>query len=185
MNSNTTCAKVTALMSLYIDNKLEEPMLSFVKEHIQICESCYKKYLTLSKLLTDLKKIYTSLETKMPVKEKVSVFNIKEYEDFRENLSAYLDNELPIEKSVDMKKYMIKYPNARYELEKIYKLQQNMQTSINNLKKGIHYNYTKPILYKLGGNKIINNKAKLIAKLIFYTFLLCTLLITIISLWIK
>lgn len=131
-----TCKKVASLMSMYIDEKLDDNLKSFVQRHLEVCPSCYNKYVTLKKMLAELKDAYSSISVsqKQPTAAK---FNIREHDRFHDNLSSYLDNELPLDESVDMKKYMIQFPSARDELERMYRMQKAMKTAFENIKPDI------------------------------------------------
>ena len=102
MNSSVTCKKVSALLSMYIDKKLDFELNNFVKNHLEVCPACYCKYKSLKLLLQELRSAYADILTDTVIYEKNRMFNIKEYEAFKTNLSAYFDNELSVEESVDI-----------------------------------------------------------------------------------
>lgn len=159
MNSSATCKKVTSLLSMYIDNKLDADLYEFVKNHLDVCPECYRKYVMLKQLLTELRNAYKELLNDAELQQKNQIFNIKEYERFHNNLSAYFDNELPLNESVDMKKYMIKFPNARRDLEEMYNLHKIIHNSVICVKKSFNQDYSKIICYKIRGITPSNRKA--------------------------
>ena len=109
---------------------------AFVEKHLQICPECNKKYIMLKELIYELRNAYQQLNYDVSAQDtKQQQFNIKEHENFQTNLSAYFDNELPLNESLSMKKYMIKYPKARKELEALYNLHSVIISSFNNTKR--------------------------------------------------
>ncbi len=167
MTQSANCKKVLSLLALYIDDNLDIETKSFVEKHLQICPECNKKYLMMKKLITELRNAYKQFNEESTEQEKNVQFNIKEHERFQGNLSAYFDNELPLEESLSMKKYMIKYPKARRDLEDLYHLHNIIISSFNSTKRILNTDYSKVISYKLQG-KIYNIKKNLGLKIATY-----------------
>lgn len=153
MTQSTTCKKVMSLLALYIDNKLDFETREFVERHLEVCPECNKKYHMLKDLIFELRKAYNQLNDDTFYQEKNTQFNIKEHEKFQNNISAYFDNELQLDESLNMKKYMIKFPKARQELEDLYLLHNIIFSSFNNTKKNLDKDYSKIISYKIQGRK--------------------------------
>lgn len=151
MTQSTICEKVIALLALYIDNKLDTESKNFVAQHLEVCPDCYKKFVMLRQLIDELRNAYKELLNDSKLHEKKIQFSIKEYENFHTNLSAYFDNELPLNESVNMKKYMIKFPNARKSLEELYKLHKIINTSVVSVKKTFNEDFSKRICYRIQG----------------------------------
>lgn len=151
MTQSTTCEKVTALLALYIDNKLDIESKNFVTQHLEICPACHKKFVMLQQLIKELRNAYKEILNDSKLHEKKIQFSIKEYENFHTNLSAYFDNELPLNESVNMKKYMIKFPNARKSLETLYKLHKIINTSVISVQKTFNEDFSKVICYRIQG----------------------------------
>lgn len=178
MTQSITCKKVTSLLALYIDNKLDPRMQLFVKQHLEICPYCHKKYIMLKQLISELRNAYKDMIQDTAAEEKHRQFNIKEYEKFHTNLSAYFDNELPLNESVSMKKYMIKFPNARKDLEEMYNLHKIINTSLLCVKKTLNEDYSKTICYRvLGKNPDFKKQITLkIASFVGIIIMLATLI---------
>ena len=51
MENKAICRRVSAMLSLFIDNKVTYQERAFIEEHISNCKDCYKKYLVLSSFL--------------------------------------------------------------------------------------------------------------------------------------
>ena len=95
------------LISFYIDGELSESLKAKVEEHLKECSVCRAKLNIISSLFTDVKKKYCSQN-----EEEVYSTNVHssgQYQFFRNNLSAYVDNELPEEENIKMRKYEIRY----------------------------------------------------------------------------
>lgn len=160
MTQSSACRKVTSLLALYIDGKLDEETKAFVEKHLQICPECNKKYIMLKELIYELRNAYQQLNYDVSAQDTKQQFNIKEHENFQTNLSAYFDNELPLNESLSMKKYMIKYPKARKELEALYNLHSVINSSFNNTKRYLNSDYAKIICYRLQGKNYNVQKQK-------------------------
>lgn len=167
MTQSANCKKIMSLLALYIDNKLDDETTEFVENHLQTCPECNKKYHMLKDLIFELRLAYQQLDKKVEINKPKLQFNIKEHEKFQENLSAYFDNELPLNESLIMKKYMIKYPKARKELEELYLLHALINNSFGSTKKIFNDNYSKKICFRLQG-KNFNEKKHLKLKIASY-----------------
>ena len=98
-------------------------MKAKVEEHLKECPVCRAKLNIISSLFTDVKKKYCS-------KDEEEVYSTKthssgQYQFFKKNLSAYVDNELPQEDNVKMRKYSDSdsrsdYYNSRKYLNRKY-----------------------------------------------------------------
>ena len=147
MDNKMMCSKVNSMLAMYIDGKLDEMQEEFVKDHLQTCPGCRTKYEYLKKLVDTLKSSYASSDySREAEKNKVAAFKIQEYEYYRQNLSAYFDNELPFEDSVRFKKYIMKIPVARQELQKIYDLQEMLKNNWAHNRKRLNQDLSKTII---------------------------------------
>ena len=153
MTQSLNCRKVVSLLALYIDDKLDFETREFVEKHLEVCPECKKKYLMLKDIINELKIAYKEISEDTKRQENKIQFNIKEHENFKNNISAYFDNELPLNQSLNIKKYMIKFPKARKELEELYMLHNIITTSFKHTKKEFNNDYAKIICYKLQGKQ--------------------------------
>lgn len=180
MQEKETCKKVTSLLGLYIDNKLDEDTKRFVFTHLEYCQECHEKYLMLKQLIFELRKAYNELILDIQNQEKKHLFYIKEYEKFHSNLSAYFDNELPLNESLNIKKYMIKFPNARQDLEEMYELHNLISDCSSSVKKTMNQDFSKKLSYKIQG-KPINYRQQLSLKIASYALIILTISLLIFS----
>lgn len=86
MQHQLSCEQVIALLTFYTEDKLSKKLAQYVQEHLEICPECMEKYKHLKQILNKYVKI--------PNEENKPVYNTKQYETFKSNLSAYVDNEL-------------------------------------------------------------------------------------------
>ena len=113
----------------------------------------------------------------LKTKQEKKVFCIREYENFFENISPYIDDELCYEDSINFRKYLLKSKSARSELASAYSLKNNIKISINEFKDKLNINYSNKIIRELQGKNfnIIESFYKNVA--IFIGFLISTLIL--------
>ena len=139
-----TCLQMDVLISFYIDGELSESLKAKVEEHLKECSVCRAKLNIISSLFTDVKKKYCSQN-----EEEVYSTNVHssgQYQFFRNNLSAYVDNELPEEENIKMRKYTIGNKKARKELEEAYKIRKLMRDSFRKSKADTKPDFSKKIM---------------------------------------
>lgn len=176
-----TCLQMDVLISFYIEGDLSEGLKTKVEEHLRNCPTCRAKFNIINSLFTDLKK-------EVGVKQTDEVFSTNshsthQYQFFKNNLSAYVDNELPKEEIVKMKKYTITNKKARRELEDTYHIRKLMQDSFKKTKSDTKPDFSKKIMKQinneyqneLGFNSLIS---------VAFAFVICVLLISAIVIYI-
>lgn len=144
MNKELTCNQVSALISFYIKGKLNSKLKEYVDLHLEHCPNCRKK-------ITDLQNILKEF-SKEPQQSQTPQDDVINY-DFKNRLSAYVDNELNLKENIKMKKLTISNPNARKELEEMYKFQKAMGNAYNKTKNDFKFDYSRDILHKLQEGK--------------------------------
>jgi hypothetical protein len=144
MEYNLTCEQVTALLTFYVEDKLSEKLSGYVKAHLDNCPECQEKYRQLKNLL----KRYNEIENSKATNPYVT----KQYEDFKSNLSAYIDNELDNSESIKIKKIAISNPLARQDLEDIYTYKKLMHSAFEKTKNDLKSDYSKDTICKLRHN---------------------------------
>ncbi len=137
MSNELTCNQVIALISFYLENKLNPKLKQHIENHLQICPKC--------------KNFYMNYVGK--IKQKIENSNInsedRQYTNFKNNLSAYIDNELDAKENLRIKKMVITNPAARKEMEEIYNLKRIMHNSYEKIKNEMKQDYTRTIMNKL------------------------------------
>lgn len=148
MTVNLTCTQVSALLSFYLDDRLNEQLKQFVKAHLDLCPTCRSKFDALKSMVASLKEVHEKLSTVESSKEKVSPSS-SQYDEFKTNLSAYIDNELTDDENIKVKKYVISNPAARKDLEDLYNFQKVLHNSFEKAKHNSRDDYSKFILKRI------------------------------------
>ena len=129
------CKKVSSMLSLYIDDKLDYQEYLFIEEHLTNCNECYKKYLYLKSLIKNLKDSYKQILELAAKKQKQKTFSIREHENFLRQISPYVDNELDAQDCFEFRKYLMKSKSAQKELKNTYIIQKEMKKAFDAPKK--------------------------------------------------
>ncbi len=146
---NSLCKKIVSMLSLYIENKLDEDDRLFIENHFSGCSECYRKYLEMKDIINNLHFEYEKLLDEFERIENNKMFNIREYEIFYKNISPYIDNELCYDDSINFRKYLLKSKPARQELANAYGLKNNIRHSVAVFKNNTNINFSKKIIKKL------------------------------------
>ncbi len=139
MKKDLTCNQVSALINFYIEGKLNPRLREYINLHIQKCPSCRKKIQELTKILNTYKQQKNSNEYQ---EERLNF-------EFINNLSAYVDNELNTSDNIKIKKMTISNPNARKELEMMYKFKKVIHSAYEKTKNDSKFDYSKDIIAQL------------------------------------
>ena len=137
MQHQLSCEQVIALLTFYTEDKLSKKLAQYVQEHLEICPECMEKYKHLKQILNKYVKIQNE--------ENKPVYNTKQYETFKSNLSAYVDNELNDFENIKIKKIAISNPLARQDLESIYLFKKALHSSFEKTKSEMKSDYSKII----------------------------------------
>ncbi len=143
-----TCNQVVTLLTFYIENKLSTKLSRQIQEHLAICPKCMEKYKKLQKILENFSAIKLKISSD-EIEPDETIYETPQYETFKANLSAYIDNELSDMENIKIKKIAISNPLARRDLENIYAFKQLLQSSFNKTKNELKQDYSKKTLEKL------------------------------------
>lgn len=141
MKNQLSCEQVGALMPFYIEDKLSTKLSEYVTEHLRNCPACMQKY----EALKNMVKKFIDIQSE----EIENPYATKQYEDFKENLSAYIDNELNDIDSIKIKKIAISNPLARQDLENIYTFKKLLHSSFEKTRNEFKNDYSKQIIYQI------------------------------------
>ena len=147
MTVNLTCTQVSALLSFYIDDKLSAQLKQFVEAHLDICPTCRSRYEALKAMVNSLKEVHEKMAAIKTGHEANSTN--PQYDEFKVNLSAYVDNELSDDENIKVKKYVISNPQARQDLEKMYSLKKILRNSFDKAKNDVRDDYSKFVLKRI------------------------------------
>lgn len=149
MQHQLSCEQVIALLTFYTEDKLSKKLAQYVQEHLEICPKCMEKYKHLKQILNKYVKI--------PNEENKPVYNTKQYETFKSNLSAYVDNELNDFENIKIKKFAIANPLARQDLENIYTFKKLLHSSFERTKNELKTDYSKSITHQIQQESLTEN----------------------------
>ena len=141
-----TCAQMDVLLSFYIEGDLSKALKIKVENHLKECAACRAKYDIIKTMIEDLKCVVSDKD------EVYSPGKVSRYGSFRNNLSAYVDNELPAEESIKIKKITINNKQARKELEDTYNIRKLMGESFRKTKTDIKHDFSKNVMRQLDLN---------------------------------
>lgn len=140
-----TCLQMDVLLSFYIEGDLSNSLRQKVDEHLQNCPACRAKFNIIKSLYTDLQDSLCE-EDEFQTKVTPSVHNSGGARLFNKNMSAYLDNELPSDDNIKIKKLVIKNKDARKNIEDAYRIRKLMNDSFRKTKSEAKFDFTKKIL---------------------------------------
>lgn len=134
MSKKLSCEQIEILIGFYAEGTLHNLLRKNVEYHLKNCPECMAKYLELVNIIEQKKE-----------PEPVN----KQYEDFKYNLSAYIDNELDDDENIRIKKFAISNPQARKELENMLNFKKILHNSFEKTKNEIKCDYSKLISSKI------------------------------------
>lgn len=169
MQYQLTCEQVNALMPFFLEEKLTTKLSKCVKQHLEKCPICMQKYIELKNIL---KKENQTTEISFPNKR---------YENYKKNLSAYVDNELDDEENIKIKKFAISNSQARQDLEDIYSFKRLMNQLHERTKQELKTDYSKIIINQLVQEETENYNYLFNKIIICFTILISILVLSIIS----
>ena len=143
-----TCAQMDVLISFYIDGDLSNALKSQVEEHIKLCPTCRAKFDIIKSMLLEIKNNNTlkkDFSSKLPQNEHIS----QQYRIFKNNLSAYVDNELNEQDNLKVKKFTINNKAARKDLENTFSIRKLMNDSFHKSKAESKRDFSKHVIRQL------------------------------------
>lgn len=143
------CRKISALLELYVENRLSGIEKDLVEEHLASCPDCRDKYVRMKDAIKNLRTSYEHLLQEFEEIERNKIFKVKEHDIFYANISSYIDNELSYNEAVDFRKYLLKSKPARKTLEEAYMLENNLKKTFTDYSNNLKINYAKKITDKL------------------------------------
>ena len=144
MTINLTCTQISSLLSFYIEDKLSEKLKNYIAAHLESCPSCMSKYQALKSIFSDMQAAKKQIDEYENIPSQNSY-----YQTFRKNLSAYVDNELSENESIKVKKFAIKNPYARQEMENLYTIRNLMNSNYEKTKNDLKYDLSAHLMNKI------------------------------------
>lgn len=146
-----TCNKIQALLSMYIDHKLDTDLEASVGLHLASCNRCQRKYLELKSMISSLRNSYKKIKEEVYTNNYQSVnlnFKINEHERFKKNISAFLDNELNEVEMIEFKNYCEKMKSATDTIKPYIKLEKLLKDNYSNIQKQMPKNFSKNVIHE-------------------------------------
>ena len=170
-----TCAQMDVLISFYIDGDLSSTLKVQVEEHIKNCATCRAKYDIIKGMLVELKK-NLSMPEENSLKNNDNKYSTQvtsqQYRLFKNNISAYIDNELTDEENLKIKKFAINNSIARKDLESNFNIRKLMNDSYKKTKAESKQDFSKGVLKQLElEEEATSGFHPLIKLIIFFTIL--------------
>ena len=151
-----TCVQMDVLITFYIEGELTEQLKSKVEEHLNNCPTCRAKFNILSSIYEDLQDALEMDRKNCENEYATKVYPSKQYRTFKNNLSAYIDNELPPEENIKIKKYTINNKKARKDLEDSYQIRKLMKESFKKSNSESKPDFSKKVMKQLELDDQIN-----------------------------
>ena len=145
-----TCSQMDVLLTFYIDGDLSSTLKSQVEEHLNNCSVCRAKYNIIKSMISELKNnLDIDDEFTNSDKSFKTQVSSKQYRLFKNDLSAYIDNELTNDENIKIKKFTINNPRARQDLEDSYNIRKIMSESFKKTKSEARHDFSKSVLRQL------------------------------------
>ncbi len=136
-----TCSQVISLLPFYEEGKLTDKLKYYIDEHLKKCSKCREIYMRSQKIANNI----------------LDTYNTKQYEAFKQNISAYIDSELDEAESLRIKKTAISNPLARKDLEDMYAFKRMLHNSFERTKNEWRNDYSRLIISKLNHSEYKDN----------------------------
>ena len=104
-------------------------------------------------VIKNLRFEYEKLLNEFEKIEAERIFSIREYDNFLNNISPYMDDELTYDESIKFRTYLLKSKKAREQLAIAFKLKNNIQNSFAEVTSGKQFSFEKMIIKKLKDEK--------------------------------
>ena len=169
MYNQLSCEQVSALLTFYVEGKLSSKLTEYVKIHIENCPECMEKFMQLKNILNK----YINIKDE----DSINPYETKQYENFKSNLSAYIDNELNNVDSIKIKKIAISNPLARKDLENIYTFKKLLHSSFEKTKTDLKNDYSKSTINLIQNENTENYDADFFFKLTAAFFTIITIIV--------
>jgi len=115
---NLICHHIANLIPLYLDGKTSEAQSSEIINHLEICDDCREKYLSIKEISDKIKKVFDDIDK--------NNFD-SDYIFFKDNLSAYIDNELNKEDYLKFNNCVTSHTDLKKELEEMLSFREQLQ----------------------------------------------------------
>lgn len=173
MIKKISCKQVQAIMPFYLRGSVNPLLCDIIEEHLENCDKCKDYYLNAIENISTINNITNSIPVAQNFEQE---FKTKEYKNFKQKLSAYLDSELEDNENIKIKKMTISNPLARKDLEDMYSFKRLLHSSFSRTKENCNFDFSKEIMKKIydTNSNYIDNLVK-----ISYVFLVVSIIFAI------
>ena len=137
------CQDILNLLPLYIEGKTSEETSYSIEKHLNDCDDCFNKYLALKEVSQRIKAAFASVSQN-------NFSNEKGF--FKDNLSAFVDNELDKEDYYDFNQLTANNIDNRKELESMLLFEEKFQQSLEQNKKTLNKDLSKDVVNEIKKN---------------------------------
>lgn len=176
---NLTCSQMDVLISFYIEGDLSINLKKQVEEHMKNCATCRAKYDIIKSMIEDIKLSISenkNINTNNDINLQTKIFS-PQYKIFKNNLSAYIDNELSSDENIKIKKFTINNTLARQELQDNYNIRRLMNTSFKKTETETKHDFSRNIIKQLELEDELNLGIHPVIKILLY-FTILVLVVT-------
>ena len=117
MRQKISCKQVQAILSFYIKGRVSPALNEIIEEHLNSCPKCKNLYLKMFENSDNTDYVKADNDTDFWDEIDKEKYSTREYENFKQKLSAYFDSELEDNETIKIKKMTISNPLARKDLE--------------------------------------------------------------------
>ena len=142
MHKELSCSQIKAILNFYVEGSLNKVLQKLVKRHLETCPEC----------MADFMCLIEEYNKNIPEEPVYELYASKQYDDFKKNLSAYIDNELDDNENIKIKKFAISNPVARRDLEEILSFKKILHSSFEKTKNDMKADYSRVISRKIQQN---------------------------------
>jgi len=155
MVKKISCKQVQAIMPFYLKGSVNPILTEIIEEHLEECDKCKEYYLNAIEEISNIKQI--NISDSKTYSQNNGEYKTKEYANFKQKLSAYIDSELEDSENIKIKKMTISNPLARKDLENMYQFKRLLHSSFERTKDNFKIDFSKEIMKKVLETKTPNS----------------------------
>ena len=131
-NNNNICKTVNFLLPLYIENRVNQDEKYQIEKHLSQCKKCFEKYLMLK------------------TKHEEDIMKKNDEKDFfKNNLVAYVDDELNKEEKANFVEIITSNEHLRRELGEMIDFERKLKQSINHNRRTVNVDLSDRVMQRL------------------------------------
>lgn len=173
------CKQFEELIPFYINNELGENLKKAFIEHLHNCPNCHIRFNMLNSIVNDLKNAYNHLTFDSNEEEHIKIEAMADEDtNTNANLSAYIDNELNDDISIQIRKNIVAKPILRKKVENLYNLRKIMTNSFNKEKNNLKTDFSRDVIKRIQSKH--EEKESFLPCILFIVFVITVLTMSLI-----